>query len=132
MFASRIETRFLLRIAQVGALLAAALLALTVWSPNSFPVDRWLYSLLQYDANYQEGLIHPSMQELRHALWRNEMFAAGCLLLFAYGSYFRVRILRWCATVKALELVVWLACTAAIFVPLMNYGHEGDFRRSPR
>jgi hypothetical protein len=71
----------------VLAIVLLAALALTVWAPNVFALERLLDSLVNLEANVQEGLIHPTAQEMHVVLLRNEMLTAQ-LIVIAAGLYY--------------------------------------------
>ncbi len=111
----------------LGAALLLALLGLAMWPPVMRPLEQFLFSLLNFDANYLEGMIHPSPHEMHAALRRNELFAAALIVVSTAMYFARKTIAPVVSSVKAFDLAIWLACTASVFVALMSYGHEGDF-----
>ncbi len=110
-----------------GALILLGLLGLAIWSPARQPLEHFLISLLRLDANFLEGLIHPTTRDLQVALRRDELLAAALVVLSTL-LYFKRRIAApLLLSARAFDLAIWLACTVSVFVALMSYGHEGDF-----
>ena len=111
----------------LGASMLLAFLALAIWTPGLLPLDHFLIPLLSRDANFIEGMIHPTARDLQVALRRDEILAAALILVSATFYLGRKITVPLVLSAKAFDLAIWLACTAAVLVTLMNYGHEGEF-----